>query len=132
VDGNDTSGDRASLHHGSSQARQGNLQALAGSHLQATLARAALPRVGEVTQLSEEAIKLVVDTAVEKAVARIMESFGFEDDERKELKADFSHLRKWRKSVEQAQSYTFKLVVTTIIGGFLGAVWMGFKVMLGK
>jgi hypothetical protein len=42
-----------------------------------------------VTQLSEEAIKLIVDTAVEKAVARIMESFGFEDDERKELKADF-------------------------------------------
>jgi hypothetical protein len=85
-----------------------------------------------VTQLSEEAIRVIVDAAVEKTVARIMESFGFEDDERKELKKDFSHLRRWRKSVEQAQGYTFKLVVTTIIGGSIGAVWLGFKAMLGK
>jgi hypothetical protein len=83
-------------------------------------------------QLSEEQIKIIVDVAVEKAVARIMESFGFEDDERKELKADFSHLRRWRKSVEQAQGFTFKAVAMAIIGGAVGAVWLGFKVMLGK
>jgi hypothetical protein len=49
-----------------------------------------------------------------------------------ELKLDFAHLRRWRKSVEQAQSYTFKAVITIIVSGFVGAVWMGFKVMLGK
>ena len=49
-----------------------------------------------------------------------------------ELKADFAHLRRWRKSVEQAQSYTFKTIITVIVGGFLGAIWMGVKVMLGK
>jgi PBSX family phage terminase large subunit len=49
-----------------------------------------------------------------------------------EMRADFQHLRRWRKSVEQAQSYTFKAVITIIVTGFVGAVWLGFKVMLGK
>ncbi len=49
-----------------------------------------------------------------------------------EMRADFQHLRRWRKSVEQAQSYTFKAVITVIVAGLLGAVWLGIKVMLGK
>src|SRR6266849_8630190 len=49
-----------------------------------------------------------------------------------ELRADFQHLRRWRKSVEQAQSYTFKAVITIIVTGLVGAVWLGLKVMLGK
>jgi ABC-type transporter Mla maintaining outer membrane lipid asymmetry permease subunit MlaE len=49
-----------------------------------------------------------------------------------ELRADFQHLRRWRKSVEQAQSYTFKAVITVIVTGLVGAVWLGLKVMLGK
>ena len=49
-----------------------------------------------------------------------------------ELRADFQHLRRWRKSVEQAQSYTFKAVITVLVTGFVGAVWLGIKVMLGK
>ena len=49
-----------------------------------------------------------------------------------EMRADFQHLRRWRKSVEQAQSYTFKAVITIIAAGFVGAVWLGIKVMLGK
>jgi ABC-type transporter Mla maintaining outer membrane lipid asymmetry permease subunit MlaE len=49
-----------------------------------------------------------------------------------EMRADFQHLRRWRKSVEQAQSYTFKAVITIIVTGLVGAVWLGLKVMLGK
>jgi PBSX family phage terminase large subunit len=49
-----------------------------------------------------------------------------------EMRADFQHLRRWRKSVEQAQSYTFKAVITIIVTGFVGAVWLGIKAMLGK
>jgi hypothetical protein len=48
------------------------------------------------------------------------------------MRADFQHLRRWRKSVEQAQSYTFKAVIAIIVSGFVGAVWLGVKVMLGK
>ena len=38
-----------------------------------------------------------------------------------ELRSDFQHLRRWRKSVEQAQSYTFKAVITVIVAGFVDA-----------
>jgi hypothetical protein len=67
-----------------------------------------------------------------KAIATILTSFGIEEEDRRELRADFEHLRRWRRSVEQAQSYTFKAVITVIATGLVGAVWLGIKVMLGK
>lgn len=73
-----------------------------------------------------------IEHIVSKAVIATLATFGIEKDDRQELKADFNHLRRWRKSVEQAQSYTFKAVITIIVSGFVGAVWLGIKVMLGK
>lgn len=72
------------------------------------------------------------EAVVLKTVAAILSSFGIDDEDRKEIRADFVHLRKWRKSVEQTQSYAFKTIVTVIVGGFLGAVWLGFKTIVGK
>jgi ABC-type transporter Mla maintaining outer membrane lipid asymmetry permease subunit MlaE len=73
-----------------------------------------------------------IDAVVLRTIATILTSFGIEEEDRRELRADFQHLRRWRKSVEQAQSYTFKAVITIIVTGLVGAVWLGFKVMLGK
>jgi hypothetical protein len=73
-----------------------------------------------------------IDAVVVRAIATVLTSFGIEEADRRELRADFQHLRRWRKSVEQAQSYTFKAVITVIVTGFVGAVWLGIKVMLGK
>lgn len=73
-----------------------------------------------------------IDAVVEKTVARTLASFGVDNEDRGELRADFQHLRRWRRSVEQAQSYTFKAVITVIATGFVGAVWLGIKAMLGK
>lgn len=73
-----------------------------------------------------------IDAIVLRAIATTLTSFGIEEEDRKELRADFQHLRRWRKSVEQAQSYTFKAVITVIVTGLVGAVWLGVKVMLGK
>ena len=73
-----------------------------------------------------------VDAAVLKTIATILTSFGIEEDDRKELCADFQYLRRWRRSVEQAQSHTFKAVITVIVTGLVGAVWLGIKVMIGK
>ena len=72
-----------------------------------------------------------IDTVILRTVATILTSFGIDEEDRKELQADFQHLRRWRKSVEQAQSYTFKAVITIIVTGLVGAVWLGVKVMLG-
>jgi hypothetical protein len=73
-----------------------------------------------------------IDAIVLRTIATTLTSFGIDEEDRKELRADFQHLRRWRKSVEQAQSYTFKAVITVIVTGFVGAVWLGVKVMLGK
>jgi hypothetical protein len=73
-----------------------------------------------------------IDAIVLRTIATILTSFGIEEEDRRELRADFQHLRRWRKSVEQAQSYTFKAVITVIVTGFVGAVWLGIKIMLGK
>lgn len=84
--------------------------------------------------LDEEATRRgkLLDEVVMKAVATILTSFGVEEDDRRELKADFVHLRRWRKSVEQAQGLTFKMVITAIVSGVLGALWLGIKALLGK
>src|ERR1700704_4968896 len=73
-----------------------------------------------------------IDAVVLKTIATILNSFGIEEEDRKELRADFQHLRRWRRSVDQAQSYTFKAVITIIVTGLVGAVWLGIKVMLEK
>jgi hypothetical protein len=73
-----------------------------------------------------------IDTVVVKTIATILTSFGIEEGDRNELRADFQHLRRWRRSVEQAQSYTFKAVITIIATGLVGAVWLGIKATLGK
>jgi hypothetical protein len=73
-----------------------------------------------------------IDAVVLKTVATILTSFGIEEEDRRELRADFQHLRRWRRSVEQAQSYTFKAVITVIVTGLLGAIWLGIKATLAK
>lgn len=78
--------------------------------------------------MTEAEIKSIVETTVNQ----VLESFGLEGEDRKELQADLIHLRRWRKSIEQTQTYAFKTIVTVIVTGFLGAVWLGFKTMLGK
>ena len=73
-----------------------------------------------------------IDASVLRAIVTILTSFGIEEEDRRELRADFQHLRRWRKSVEQAQSYTFKAVITIIVTGFVGAVWLGVKAILAR
>lgn len=73
-----------------------------------------------------------IDAIVSRTIVAILTSFGIEEEDRREIRADFDYLRRWRKSVEQAQSFAFKAVITVIVTGFVGAIWLGVKVMLGK
>jgi hypothetical protein len=84
------------------------------------------------TVLDEEKTKRsdIAEDVVLKAVATILTSFGIDEDDRQELRKDFEHLRTWRRSVEQAQSLTFRIVVSAIVTGVVGAVWLGFKAVL--
>jgi hypothetical protein len=74
----------------------------------------------------------ILDETMVKTVAAILTSIGIYDEDHKEMQADFQHLRRWRKSVEQAQSYTCKAIITLVVTGFVGAVGLGVKAMLGK
>jgi hypothetical protein len=73
-----------------------------------------------------------IDAMVLKAVATTLTSFGMDEDDRKELRADFQHLRRWRRGVEQVQGYIFRAVITVMVTGFVVAVWLGIKATLGK
>ncbi len=78
--------------------------------------------------MTEAEIKNIVETTVNQ----VLESFGLEGEDRKELQADLLHLRRWRKSIEQTQTYAFKTIITVIVTGFLGALWLGIKTAGGK
>lgn len=82
--------------------------------------------------MTTEEINEAVTTALQKEFSLLLARFGLEDDEPKEVRADLAHLRKWRKSVEQAEGLAFKTVITVVITGFLGALWLGFKTIMGK
>src|ERR1700758_2885826 len=71
-----------------------------------------------------------IEAVVVRAMATILASFGIEEEDRRELRADFQHLRRWRKSVEQAQSYTFKAVILAIASGLIGALWLGIQTIV--
>jgi hypothetical protein len=88
--------------------------------------------VGAVLEEESKRRGAQMDEVVMKAVATILIGFGIKESDQIELQADFSHLRRWRKSVEQAQSLTFKMMLTAIISGIVGAIWLGFKSVLGK
>jgi hypothetical protein len=42
------------------------------------------------------------DEVVLRTIQTILTSFGIEEEDRAGLRADFQHLRRWRRSVEQA------------------------------
>ena len=88
--------------------------------------------IRQVLDEEHERAARTVDDLVLKTVSTILTSFGIEEDDRKELRADFRHLRKWRKSVEQVEMIGWKTAVTVIVTGVLGALWIGFKTLLGK
>lgn len=72
------------------------------------------------------------DAVVLKTISTILTSFGIEEYDRKEIRADFMHLRKWRKSVERFETVGWTTAVSVIVAGVLGALWLGFKGLIGK
>lgn len=73
-----------------------------------------------------------IEDMVVKAVATALMSFGIDEEDRKEQRADFQHLRDWRRRLEQARSYIFKVFISIIVTSVVGAVWLGVKATLGK
>jgi low affinity Fe/Cu permease len=73
-----------------------------------------------------------LDETVLKTVSAILTGFGIEDDERKEIKADFRYLRRFRNSAESVHRVGIATMVTVLITGVLGAIWLAVKTLIGK
>ena len=72
-----------------------------------------------------------VDEMIVKNVAQVLMSFGIGED-RQDMRADFQHLRRWRKMVEQMQSYALKAAITLAVTGSVWSVLLGVKALLGR
>lgn len=72
------------------------------------------------------------DVVILKTVAAILTTFGLEDEDKREIRDDFAHLRKWRKSVEAVERIGWTTAITVIVTGLLGALLLGVKALLGK
>lgn len=88
--------------------------------------------VRKVLQQERESRADNYDHDVLKTISTLLTSFGIEEEDRIDIRLDFQHLRKWRKSVEQVERVGWGAVATVIVTGLLGALWLGIKAMLGK
>jgi len=72
------------------------------------------------------------DEVVLRTIATILTSFGIEEEDRIELKADFAHLRRWRKASEQVEKAGWRAIATVLITGICGLIWLGIQTKFGK
>lgn len=73
-----------------------------------------------------------VDEVVLRTISTILTSFGIEEEDRKELRLDFQHLRRWRRATEQAEKAGWRAVMTLLASGIAGLIWLGIQSKFGK
>jgi hypothetical protein len=88
--------------------------------------------VQKVLAAEREHAKEHMDEVVIKTIAAILTSFGINEDEAKEFRADFQHLRRSRQAYELVQKTGLKAAITVVITATLGALWLGVTTMLHK
>lgn len=68
--------------------------------------------------------EMIIEQAV-KASFALMGVNAHDEKEVRDLKADVIHNHMWRKRVEKGQEVATKTVISTVVLGVLGALWMG-------
>lgn len=100
-------------------------------HTTRSLIRAILQEENE-TRLKQE------DAMIKRTLDAVLVMLGIDpkdDDlsgELKELRADFAHNRRWRKSVERVEKVGTAAAVSTLVAGVLGALWLGVAASVTK
>lgn len=79
-------------------------------------------------KLDEDQIQAIVEASVKATLTTL----GIRHEDPLEMQMDFAHLRRWRKSVGQVTSLGVMTVISTLVVGVLGAMWLGLSQMLGK
>lgn len=92
-----------------------------------------------------------IKTASREAVHEVLSSLGFDTSNKiamqsqmaslrqvaelmkdDDFRADMIHLRKWRMATERVSVFGVTAVISIIISGIAGALWIGFKVLVAK
>lgn len=73
-----------------------------------------------------------IDEVSLKTISTILTSFGIEEEDRVELRADFQYLRRWRKAGEQVEKAGWRAMVTVLVTGICGLIWLGIQAKFGK
>src|ERR1700759_2046681 len=68
-----------------------------------------------------------VDEGVLKTLTQMLTTYGIEEDNRAEMRADLLHLRRWRKASETIEKTTWRTMVTVLVTGALGLLWLGIQ-----
>lgn len=82
-----------------------------------------VPQEVEVITLTRQELRDVMSEAIVEAFKNI----GIDTHDSIQTQKDMAHLRKWRVAVDQASSTSFKVVVTTLVAGLLGLIWLGLQ-----
>lgn len=72
------------------------------------------------------------DEVVLRTIATILTSFGIDEQDRIELRTDFQHLRRWRKATEQVERAGWRALMTILVTGICGLIWLGVQAKFGK
>jgi hypothetical protein len=72
------------------------------------------------------------DEVVLRTISTILTSFGIDEEDRIELRRDFDHLRRWRKASEQIERAGWRAVITVLVTGLCGLIWLGVQAKFGK
>ena len=72
------------------------------------------------------------DAAVLNVVSAILTSFGINEDDRKDIRADFIYLRSLRQTSQHIQRGGWIALMAVFVSGIAGVVFLGFKAFLSK
>lgn len=84
---------------------------------------------GEVViQLTRQELSDIVSETVKQTLT----AFGMDVEKPIEMQRDFQHLRDWRESVSAIKRRGAFAVVTVLVSGTLGALWIGLQHMMQR
>jgi hypothetical protein len=82
--------------------------------------------------MSNEELEKIARQAARHAVKETLLSLGIDMENPLEMQEDFAWLRRYRQMAEKVGNRMIATVIVILTGGFIAAMWTGFKSKLGN
>ena len=73
-----------------------------------------------------------LDETVLRTISAILTSFGINEDEQKDVRLDFQHLRRSRKAYDLIQTTGVKAAIGLIVTSILTTLYLGIQALLHR